>query len=87
MSIGNFDTNNITRQTSIAMWIAFAVTVILLIWAFVVPPKGDINASVLKACTLIYTIIPFAIAREALKEGKGAKISHGDTNIEIKDYD
>lgn len=87
MSIGNFDTDNITRQTSIAMWLSWGFMVLLLTWCFVIPPRGENAEEILKACVLVYSVIPSAIIREALKEGKGAKISHGDTNIEIKDYD
>ena len=87
MSIGNFDTDNITRQTSIAMWLSWGFMVILLVWCFIIPPRGENAEEILKACVLVYSVIPSAIIREALKEGKGAKISHGDTNIEIKDYD
>ena len=84
MSIGNFDTENITRQTSIAMWLSWSVMVILLIWCFMVPPRGENAEYILKACVLVYTVIPSAIVREALKEGKGAKLTHGDTHIEIE---
>lgn len=84
MSIGNFDTENITKQTSIAMWLSWGVMVMLLIWCFMIPPRGENAEEILKACVLVYTVIPSAIVREALKEGKGAKIQHGDTHIEIE---
>lgn len=87
MSIGNFDTNNITRQTSIAMWLSWGFMVLLLTWCFVIPPRGENAEEILKACVLVYSVIPSAIIREALKEGKGAKFTHGDTHIEISDDD
>lgn len=85
MSIGRFNTDNITRQTSIAMWLSFSVIVLLLMWCFVVPPRGEHAAEILKACTLVYAIIPSAIVREAIKEGKGVKYTHGDASFEVKD--
>lgn len=88
MSIGNFDTDNITKQTSIAMWLSWGFMVLLLVWCFIIPPRGENSEEILKACCLVYAVIPSAIVREALKEGKGAKLSHGDTHIEItKDED
>lgn len=83
MSIGNFDTGNITKQTSIAMWLSWVVMVVLLIWCFIIPPRGENSEEILKACVLVYAVIPSAIVREALKEGKGAKLTHGETHIEI----
>ena len=83
MSIGNFDTENITRQTSIAMWLSWGFMVLLLTWCFVIPPRGENAEEILKACVLVYAVIPSAIVREALKEGKSAKLTHGETNIEI----
>lgn len=84
MSIGNFDTENITRQTSIAMWLSWGVMVMLLIWCFMIPPRGENAEYILKACVLVYTVIPSAIVREALKEGKGAKIKVGQTEINVE---
>ena len=83
MSIGSFDTQNITRQTSLAMWITFAIMAMLLIWCFMIPPRGENAEEILKGCVLLYAVIPSAIVREALKEGKGAKLTHGDMHVEI----
>lgn len=83
MSIGNFDTSRIEKHTTIAMWLSWGVIVALLIWCFVIPPRGENAEFILKACTLVYAIIPMAVAREAYKEGKGARFTHGDTHIEI----
>lgn len=83
MSIGNFDTSNITKHTTIAMWLSWGVIVALLIWCFVIPPRGENAEYILKACTLVYAVIPAAVAREAFKEGRGAKYTHGSTTIEI----
>lgn len=89
MSIGNFDTENISKQTSLAMWISFAVMAFLLIWCFVIPPRGENAEAILKGCALLYAIIPSAIVREAIKEGRGKDITfkHKDTEIQINDND
>lgn len=87
MSIGSFDTQNITKQTSIAMWLSWGFMVLLLIWCFIIPPRGENAEEVLKACVLVYSVIPSAIVREALKEGKAAKFTHGETHVEISNQD
>ena len=89
MCIGNFNSDNIAKETSLAMWVSFLVMVILLVWCFIVPPRGENAAETLKACALLYAVIPSAIVREAIKEGKGKnfQIKHGDTSIEIEGKD
>lgn len=83
MSIGNFNTNNITKQTSIAMWLSWGFMVLLLVWCFIIPPRGENAEEILKACILLYLIIPSAIAREAIKEGRSTKLKHGETELTI----
>lgn len=87
MSIGKFDTENITKHTTIALWVAFLLTAGLGVWGFVCPPKGVIDGSVIKYSMIIFGVAALAVAREAIKEGLGVKLSHGDTVLEIKDND
>lgn len=87
MSIGNFDSRNVTKQTTVLLWMSFAIVVILAIWGFVVPPKGEIHESVLKIATIIFGFAPVAVTREAIKEGIGIKMKHGETELEIRDND
>lgn len=80
-------TRNIRTSTSIALW-TFAVCAIgLLVASFVVPPTGVIDPSVLKGASLIFAFAALFEAREAVLEGLGVKVTHGDTTIEVKDQD
>lgn len=83
MSIGKFNTSNITKQTTILFWCSFALTVIMGFWGFIVPPKGVIDESILRYGTIIFGFSPIAVAREAIKEGIGVKMKHGSTEIEV----
>lgn len=87
MSIGNFDTQNITKQTTILSWLTWLLTAALFVWGFLVPPKGVIDDSVLQAACIVFGMLGLIVAREAIKEGFGAKISHGQTTMEFKDMD
>lgn len=87
MSIGNFNTENITKQTTIMSWLTWMLTAILFISGFIVPPKGTIDSSVLQAACICFGMLGLIVVREAVKEGFGAKISHGQTTIELKDID
>lgn len=80
-------TKNIRTSTSIALW-TFAVCAIgLLVASFCVPPTGVIDPSVLKGASLIFGFAALFEAREAILEGLGVKVTHGDTTIVIKDQD
>lgn len=83
MSIGKFDTKNVTKQTTILLWCSFFLTVVMGFWAFVVPPKGIIDESVLKLSTILFGFAPVSVVREAIKEGIGVKMRHGETEIEV----
>lgn len=87
MSIGRFDTNNITKQTSVLSWLTWGLTTVLFVWGFICPPKGDIPESVLKASCILLAMLGIIVAREAFHEGFGAKITHGQTSVEFSDKD
>lgn len=80
-------TRNIRTSTTIALWVSFILSAGLLIASFLVPPMGVIDASVLKAASLIFAFAGLFFLREAVMEGLGVKLTHGDTTIEIKDQD
>lgn len=87
MSIGVFNSNNISAHTTMALWLCFIITIALGIWGFVCPPKGIIDESILKYSTLLLGFVTAAITREAIKEGMGVKLRHGETELEIADND
>lgn len=88
MSIGQFDTHNISKHTTIALWVFAIITVGLAIYSAVCPPQGVIDKSVLEFGAIMGGFATLAVAREAIREGLGIKYSHGDTSIEVnKDKD
>ena len=80
-------TRNIRASTTIALWVCIVAAVGLFIASFLVPPMGVIDGSVLRAVSLLFAFASLAVTREAIREGLGAKMTHGNTTIEIKDVD
>ena len=80
-------THKVRRGTSIALWVCLTVTVVLFGASFVVPPTGVIDPSVLKAIAWMFAFATLFVAREAIMEGLGVKVTHGSTTIEVKDQD
>ena len=80
-------TKRIKTSTSIALWLCLGASLGLLVASFIVPPTGVIDGSVLRAASLIFGFAALFVAREAIMEGLGVKLTHGETTIEIKDQD
>ena len=80
-------TRNIRTSTTIALWTSFIVSAALLIASFLVPPMGEIDPSVLKAASLVFAFAGLFFLREAVMEGLGVKLTHGQTIIEVHDLD
>ena len=80
-------TKNVTRTTTILLWLFGSTTIALLIASFVVPPTGIIDPSALKASAILFAFATLAEAREAIREGLGVKLTHGHTTIEVHDLD
>lgn len=83
MKIDNFDTANITKQTTVALWTIALICIGLGIGGFITPPPGEIHDSVLKFCALLVVVCVVAVVREAIKEGRGIKVKHNDTTVEV----
>ena len=80
-------TKNVKTSTTIALWVSFGIAAGLLIASFLVPPTGEIHASVLKGASLIFAFAGLFFLREAVMEGLGVKLTHGNTTIEVHDLD
>jgi len=80
-------TKNVKTSTTVALLSCIVCTVGLFVASFLVPPLGVIDGSVLRACSLLFAFASLAVLREAIREGIGAKLTHGNTTIEIKDTD
>lgn len=80
-------TKSITKTTTILLWIFGLTTIALFIASFCVPPTGEIHPSVLKAAALLFAFATLAEAREAIREGLGVKLVHGNTTLVVQDLD
>ena len=81
------ETKNVSRQTTVLLWIFSIAAIALFVASFIVPPTGVIDPSVLKAGALLFAFASLAEAREAIREGLGVKLTHGQTTIEVHDLD
>lgn len=78
-------TRNVRTSTTIILMVCIMATVGLSIASFIVPPMGVIDPSVLKFASWLFAFASLATLREAIREGVGAKLTHGNTTIEVKD--
>ena len=83
MSIGNFDTDRISKQTTIMLCTLIAITAGLLIYSAICPPPGHIDEETFKLVPWTFAFCSLFVAREAIREGLGVKYTHGNTSIEI----
>ena len=81
------ETRNVTKTTTVLLWVFSITAIALFVASFLVPPRGVIDPSVLKAAALIFAFATLVEAREAIREGLGVKLTHGQTTIEVHDLD
>lgn len=81
------ETKNISKTTTILLWIFGLTTITLFVASFIVPPTGEIHPSVLKGAAFLFAFATLVEAREAIREGLGVKLTHGHTTIEVHDLD
>lgn len=70
---------------NVAFWVCAVISLVLICLGFILPPRGQIDPSVLKAVGELFGFATLGIVHDALKRGYDAKIQHGDTTIEISD--
>lgn len=80
-------TRNVRTSTTVALWVCLIVTIALFTTAFFMPPTGEISPSVLRAGGFIFAYATLTAAREAVTEGFGVKLTHGDTTVVVHDLD
>ena len=78
---------NVSVATTIGLLICSLAAIGLFVASFIVPPTGEIHSSVLAAGGWIFAFAALFELREAIKEGLGFKITHGQTTVEVKDQD
>lgn len=80
-------THRVRTSTTIALLFCVVCSIGLFIASFCVPPLGEISPSVLKAGGEIFAFAALIMLREAIMEGLGVKMTHGNTTVEIHDLD
>ena len=71
--------------SSISFWVCLCTTLVLIALGFLVPPVGDIHPSVLTAVGELFGFATLAVVADAIKFGYDAKITHGNTTVQIGD--
>lgn len=77
----------VRTSTTVALWVCTLASIGLFIGSFMVPPLGAIDPSVLKGGAALFAFAALFVAREAVMEGLGVKVSHGQTTVEVRDTD
>lgn len=80
-------TKRVSISTTIALWVCLSMTIAMFVVSFVIPPMGAIDASIFKAAGFLFAFATLFEAREAIREGLGVKLTHGQTTIEVHDLD
>lgn len=65
-------------------WLCLVTSISLMVGGFFVPPTGVIDGSVLQAVGLLLGFATLAQLPVVLSSAKSAKITHGDTTIEVQ---
>ena len=71
----------------IAAIVLAAIATVLLILAFFTPPHYIIDASVIAAVGEIFAFAALFMAWESIDRGIDAKVTHGNTTIELNNPD
>lgn len=80
-------THRVSRSTTIALWVCLSTTIVLFVLSALMPPKGAIDPSMFKAAGYMFAFATLFVLREAIREGLGVKLTHGDTSLEVGDLD
>ena len=80
-------TKRVSISTTIALWICLGMTIAMFALSLFMPPRGVIDPSVFKAASYMFAFATLFELREAIREGLGVKLTHGDTIVEVHDLD
>ena len=74
-------------MSSLSFWVCLITSLVLIGLGFVVPPMGNIDGSVLTAVWELFGFATLAVVADAVHEGYDAKVTHGNTTIEVTNDD
>ena len=80
-------TKRVSLSTTIALWVCLGMSIGMFVTSLFIPPKGVVDPSVLKAVGWLFGFATLFEIREAIREGLGVKMTHGNTTIEVHDLD
>lgn len=80
-------TRRVSLSTTVALWVCLSMTIAMFVVSFFIPPMGIIDSSIFKAGGFLFAFASLFELREAIREGLGVKLTHGDTTIEVHDLD
>ena len=80
-------TKRVSTSTTIALWVCLLTTIGLFVTSALMPPKGIIDPSMFKAAAYLSGFATLFVIREAIREGLGVKLTHGDTTVQVGDMD
>ena len=80
-------TRRVSLSTTIALWICLVVSIGLFVTSALVPPYCVIDPSIFKAAGYLFAFATLFVLREAIREGLGVKLTHGDTTVQVGDMD
>ena len=80
-------TKRVSTSTTIALWVCLLTTIALFITSALMPPKGVIDPSMFKAAGYLSGFATLFVIREAIREGLGVKLTHGETTVQVGDMD
>ena len=80
-------TKRVSTSTTIALWVCMQTTIGLFIMSALLPPKGVIDPSMFKAAGYLFAFATLLVTREAIREGLGVKLTHGETTVQVGDMD
>lgn len=69
----------------VIFFITLAISILLCVAGFIVPPTGVIDGSVLSAVGELFAFAALAQVTSLLRAGKDIKIKHHDTEVTIDD--
>lgn len=87
MSIGKFNTDKISKSTTITLCAMIAFAIGISTYSAMCPPPGRIDESIFKLIAWLFAFASLLVAREAIREGLGLKYTKGDLIIEVDKKD
>ena len=76
-----------TKSNKIAFWVCLAISVTLLTVSFLLPPKGQIDPSVLRGVGEIFAFAVLYVVIEALQRGTDVTIHKDNIDITLNNPD